>query len=192
MKKIFSIIAASVTAGILIFISVLCFVKKNVYIEYGTPERIYIYYKSTTDTASFDSTNKKFDKLLAEIKNMTKMSLFNRLVHLNTLNTEVYQDLDGKYSKWETTMKQDNLVIELYFGTKLQDSIVYYEKDSKVVSYYYLTYVIPTSGNLNEMAVYFCDTTDSTASVKDKNYQSHKPLIITGYNKNIIKFVESL
>ena len=192
MKKTFSIIAATITAAILVFVAVLCFVKKNVYIEYGTPEKILIYNKSTTTTATLDNTNKEFDEMIKEIKNITKMSLFNRLTHLNTLNTKVYQDLDGKYASWETSMKQDNVVIEMYFGTTMQHSKAYYEGNSKVVSYYYLAYVIPTTGNFNEIAVYFCDTTDSTASIKDKNYKSHKPLIISGFTKNIIQYVNSL
>lgn len=192
MKKIFSIIAVSLMSLILVFVAVLCFVKKNVNIKYGTPETIYVYNKATTPTSTFTASDEEFDKVLKELKNITKMSLFNRLVKLNTLNTKVTQDLDSKYASWETSMKQDNLVIELYFGTRMQDTVVYYNENSKVVSYYYLAYVIPTDGNFNEIAVYFCDTTDSTASVKDKNYQGHKPLIITGFTKNIIQYVNGL
>lgn len=191
MKKIFLIVASCLTVLIITFISVLSFVKKNVYIEYNNPELIYIYNQSSSTTSAFDNSDKEFQEVLTELKNITNMSLFNRLMKLNTLKTEVHQDLDGKYSSWKTDMKKDNIVIELYFGTRMQDTVVYYNGNSKVVSYYYLAYVIPTEGNFNEIAVYYCDTTDSTASVKDKNYQSHKPMIISGYTKHINKLVNS-
>lgn len=192
MKKIFSIISACIVSLILVFMLVLCFVKKNVYISYGTPEKIYVYNKSSTVTHTFDNTNKEFDEILKRLKKMTSISLFNRLIKLKTLQTNVNQDLDGKYETWNTSIEKDNLVIELYFGTNLQDSIVYYNGNSKVVSYYYLAYVIPTDGNLNEMAVYMCDTTSSTSTTKDTNYKNHKPLIITGYTKDIKSFVNGL
>lgn len=192
MKKIFSIISACIVSLILVFMMVLCFVKKNVYISYGTPEKIYVYNKSSTVTHTFDNTNEEFDEILKKLKKMTSISLFNRLIKLKTLQTNVNQDLDGKYETWNTSIEKDNLVIELYFGTNLQDSIVYYNGNSKVVSYYYLAYVIPTDGNLNEMAVYMCDTTSSTSTTKDSNYQNHKPLIITGYTKDIKLFVNGL
>ena len=192
MKKIFSIVAVSLMSLILIFIACLCFIKKNVPIEYGTPETIYIYNKSTSPTSTFTASDKEFEETLSELKNITNMSLFNHLIKLNTLNTTVVQDMESKYAKWETSMKQSSIVVELYFGPKMQHSVVYHNGNSKVVSYYYLSYVIPTDGNFNEIAVYFCDTTDSTSSTKDKNYQGHKPLIISGFTKNIFNFVNSL
>lgn len=193
MKKVFSIISACLAGLVVVFVVCTCLIKTNIPLEYGKPKFITVYNQSTTAIGSteFQSGTDNYNKVLKELKNVTNVSIFNRLVNGGTLTDKPQQDLDNKLSSWSTEMKLKNIVVELTFD-KQQDAVVYYDGNSKVVSYWCLLYVIPLNSDFNEIIIYYSTTNDSTNSAKENSYKECSPIVLNGMSGEFKKFVRNL
>lgn len=193
MKKIFSIISACLAGLIVVFIVCTSLIKTNIPLEYGDPKFITVYNQSTTAIGSteFQSGTDNYKKVLKELNKVTNVSMFNRLVNGGTLTDKPQQDLDNKLSTWSTEMKLKNIVVELTFDQQ-QDAVVYYNGDSKVVSYWCLLYVIPLNTDYNEIIIYYATTNDSTNSAKENSYKECSPIVLEGMSGDFKKFVKNL
>lgn len=193
MKKVFSIISVCLVAVIVAFVSTLCFVKTNNPLVYGTPYYINVYNHSTSSIGnkSFEEDDENFNQILTELKNITNVSIFNRLIGGGNLTKQIEQETDGKYVSYSTDLKQDNIVVELIFN-KSQDAVVYSNGNSRVISYFCILYVIPDTDKLDEILVYHSTTADSTNSAKDKAYAACEPFVLYGNPSSFSKFVKTL
>ena len=191
MKKIFSIVSAVICGLVFSFIITMCFVKKNVGIQNNRPKFVTVFNKSTTATASngYEEGTAEYTETLNQLKGLTNISLFNRLRNGTTLKHRIDQDMVGKYTKWSTALKSNNIVIELTYDRE-QDVVVYNGENTRVISYFCLAYVIPVSNEFEDVLVYYSDTNDSTK--KDTRYAACNPLIVKGMAKKLIKYVNSL
>lgn len=191
MKKIFSIIAASLSGLVLVFITTLGFIKTNVPISYKDPVYIYVFNQSSTATATngYSTSNSEFSEIMKNLKKSSSVSAFTRLVNGTDIKPKIEQDVDGTFTTYSTDIKQDNIVVELVYD-KQQDMVVYVGEDTKVISYYCLTFVIPLTYDFADIVVYYA-TTNSDDS-KTESYQKCEPLVIKGKAKKLIKYVETL
>ncbi len=191
MKKLFTIISACICTLVLTFILVISFVKVNINIDNGKPYQIYVYNKSTVAISSggFEKDDKEYESILKALEKTTSLSIFKRLINKTKLNEKIEIDMGGKISKYSTTMKQSHIVVELIYD-KQQDAVVFYEGNSRVISYYAAMYVIKPNNDFFDIIVYHSSTNDSTK--KDSYYASCNPLIIKGDSSYISKFVYDL
>lgn len=191
MKKVFSIVSAVISSLVVVFLVTMCFVKKNIYIKSNGPVTVMVFNQSTTATVSngYEKGTAEYNDVLKQLENVTNISLFNRLKNGTTLENRIVQDVEGKYTKWSTTLKSNNIVVDLTYD-KEQDVVIYNGENTRVISYFCLAYVIPISNEFSDVLVYYSDTNDSTK--KDTEYAACKPLILKGMAKDFIKFVESL
>ena len=70
MKKIFSIIAASLCGLVVAFIVTLSFVRTNIPISFRDPYQIYVFNQSTTSTVAngYQKKDKEFDEVMKQVK----------------------------------------------------------------------------------------------------------------------------
>lgn len=192
MKRVFIIISAVLMVAIISLLVTLTQVNKNVNIKFDEPEKIYIYNESTNPTKNdgYSKTDEAYTELVNKINNMTNMSLFERLVKLKTLDTQIEQSKDGTYVKWTSELKSKNLVIELDFGPNEQDMIIYENGNSRVISFYCISYVIPKTSEITDIIVYYSGTNDTTK--REEHYAKCESIVLKGYGAEIIKYIKSL
>lgn len=189
VKKIFIVIACVFSVLIGAFLITVNSVKQNVSIAVGSPYSVVVFDHSTTGKElksenTLNNFNKKFEKL-------TNVTVYDKLVNGANLSKRIYQDSDNKFSKWSTDLLNKNLVVEIIYNS-MQDLIVYDGKDTRVVSYYCLSFVIPKTTDFTEIAVYYSLTSNTDGNEKNESYASCTPLILYGDAKELSKFVGSV
>lgn len=192
MKKIFCIISAVFIGVIGVFLITLGCIRQRV-VTFDNPFSINVYYKSTTtvnDGASYYEGDEGYTRIMEELNNSIRNSLLRVMISDGNLkNRPVYGE--DNYSTYDTSMKNDNLVIELIYREENLKNIVCYEGDSsRVISYMCLIFIIPINSSYEEMVVYSSVTNDSTN--KEKGYKDSTPFIVKGNPKKLIKYVESI
>ena len=186
-KKIF-IIIASVIAGLTAsFLITVCSVKSNVGIAVGEPYSIVVFDHATTGKNIKEFVD--INEFTRSMKGLTDVSVFDKLVHSASIDNKIYQDSKGKYAKWSTDLHNKNIVIEFIYN-KMQDLVVYDAGDSRTISYYCISFVVPETENFTEIAVYYSQTSNTDNNEKDDNYRSNTPLILYGNAKQFIKYIK--
>ena len=188
-KKIFIIIACSfifVTSAFLITISN---IKSNVGIAVGSPYTAVVFNHSTTGREIKDeSLMREFN---AEMKKITNVSVYDKLVNGASLSKNINIDSNGKLAKYSSDLLNENIVIEIIYNS-IQDLVVYDGNYTRVISYFCISFVIPTTKNFTEIPVYYSITSNTQDAEKEKSYMENTPLILTGNAKSFEKFVEKL
>jgi len=135
----------------------LCFIKtdtKGEKLNITEPSK-FIYYDSSVVGNEVASGTTKFDRIYTELKNMTNLSIFNRLVSGGKLDESPRAELSSKteagYSS--SQMKTENTCLEVCFNTK-QTQILETDGNRHVIEYYSLLFVVSKSGT-REVAIYF-------------------------------------
>ena len=190
MKKIFSIITAVISGLVAVFLLTTCFIKTNVSIASNKPKFIYVFNQSTTATQTngYTETDKAYNDILKKLNKASSVSVFTRLVNRTKLTTGVKQDLDGKFVKYNTSLKQKNIVVELVYD-KQQDVVVEYGGHTKVVSYFCVAYVIPVTEEFSDVVVYYSTT---NGDGKDEDYKKYNPLTIKAEPGKFIDYINTL
>ena len=189
LKKIFIILACVISALTASFIITVCNVKSNVGIAVGSPYSIVIFNHATTGKElKKEETIAEFQNQMA---NLTNLTVFNKLVHGVGLKNRIYQDSNGKYAKWSTDLLNKNLVVEIIYNS-MQDLIVYDGNDTRVISYYCISYVIPKTDDFTEIAVYYSLTSNKDNNEKDDSYRANTPLILYGDAEELLEFTKTI
>ncbi len=193
MKKIFTIISAVISALVVAFLITISFVKTSVAIESNNPKYVVVFNQSATSTQTNGYTveDKEYKQILDGIKEISNISILNRLVNNTKVFATVDQDLDKTFAKWNTSLKQTNIVVELVYD-KQQDVIVTYNGYTKVVSYFCLSYVIPTTDKFADIVVYYANTNNTQGDAKNKSYAECNPFVIKGLAGEFIELVDKL
>jgi len=193
MKKAFTIISAVISALVVAFLITISFVKTSVAIESNNPKYVVVFNQSTTSTQTngYTAEDKEYSQILDGIKEISNISILNRLINNTKVFATVEQDLDKTFAKWNTSLKQTNIVVELIYD-KQQDAIVTYNGYTKVISYFCISYVIPTTDNFSDVVVYYANTNNTQGDAKNKSYAECSPLMIKGMAGEFIKLVEKL
>ena len=188
-KKIFVIIASCICVLIIAFIVTIKSVKSNVTIAVGSPYSIVVFDHATTGRESKEESF--FGKMSERLNETTTLSVFDKLINGFSLDKKIYQDSDGKYAKWSTDLLNNNLVIEIIYNS-MQDLVVYDGKDSRVVSYYCISFVIPDTKNCTEIAVYYSITQNTSNDEKNKSYRENTPLVLYGNAKELSEIAKTI
>lgn len=191
MKKIFSIVAAVILVFVVVLLSVMAGVKKNIGFDIEKPTWINVYYKSTTTTndgASYEETDEEYNEILEQLKKMTTLSLLNLTLKNGSLNYEIEYDTKF-YATYDSSMKNENLVIELIYQSQ-KELVVYDNESARTIPYMCLQFIIPTDGNFEEIVVY--SSLSNNASSKEDQYKTCTPFILKGQVKKIIKYANTL
>ena len=191
MKKIFISISAVLMVVVIALIISICTIKKNVRIECDRPATIRVYNESTSPIKStgYKSTDAQYDEIYSKVKGMTNISLVNRLLKLKTLDTKVEISKDGTFVKWTPELKSENVVVEFEFDEE-QDTVVYDEGHTRVISYWCLAFVITKTSSFEDIVVYYSTTNSSDA--RDESYAKSEPMLLRGYAGDLIELVEEL
>lgn len=188
-KKIFVIIACVLSVLTASFLITTCTIKSNVGIATGSPYSIVVFNHSTTGIElKKEQTIKDFHTQMNELTNLT---VFEKLLNNATLKKKIYQDSNGKFQKWTNDLLTSNLVVEIIYNSA-QDLVVYDGKDSRVVSYYCLSFVIPQTSDFTEIAVYYSLTSNTEDNEKYDSYASCTPLILYGNAESLYEFAKTV
>ena len=186
-KKIFVIIAISICVLVSSFLITTNTMKSNVSIAVGKPYSVVVFDHTLAGTEIKDES--KISNLDKKLNKTTNVTVFDKLVNGFTLSKKIYQDSKGRYTKWSTDILKNNLVVEIIYNS-MQDLVVYDGKNSRVVSYYCISFVIPDNKNFTEIPVYYSFTQE--ASEKNKSYAECSPLILCGEAEELSEFVKGL
>ena len=188
-KKIFMIIACSFIFVIGTFLITISNIKSNVGIAVGSPYTVVVFNHSTTGREIKDeSLMKEFND---EMKKLTNVSVYDKLVNGVSLSKNINIDSNGKLAKYSSDLLNENIVIEIIYNS-IQDLVVYDGNYTRVISYFCISFVIPTTKNFTEIPVYYSITSNTQDAEKEKSYMENTPLILTGNAKSFEKFVEKL
>ena len=191
MKKIFAIISSVFAVAICILLVTLSFVRKNVTLGIGDPYMIMVYNKSTTALeGGYQKGNEKYNKVLEKLNEVTNLTLFDWLLHENSLNITPSQDLDNQFSQYSTDMKSEYIAVEILFSgdNHQQDTVVTVNGNTKVVSYDCIIMILPTNNNYSDIVVYYSLGSPN----QDEQYKVCQPIILKGRAGSFIKFVSTL
>ena len=188
-KKIFIIIASFICVLVVSFVITITNVRSNVSIAIGKPYSVVVFDHATTGVESKDE--EMFKKIDAQLSGTTNLTVFDKLINGFTLDKKIYQDSKGTYAKWSTDILTKNLVIEIIYNS-MQDLVVYEGDDSRVVSYYCLAFVIPTTTDFTEIPVYYAFTQNTDNNEKSKSYQECTPLVLYGNAEELSEFVKTI
>lgn len=186
-KKIFIIIASVIAGFTASFLITVCSIRSNVGIAIGEAYSIVVFDHSSTGKNIAEVVDK--DEFNRQVSNLTNVTVFDKLIHGASLDNKIYQDSNGKYTKWSTNLHNNNIVIEIIYN-KMQDLIVYDGDDSRVISYYCIAFVIPDTNNFTEIAVYYSLTSNTDNHEKDDSYRSNTPLILYGNANEFLKYIK--
>ena len=191
MKKIFIAVSSLFMVVVVTMLIVLGTVRKNIVFEYDRPSVIRVYNKSTNPIKNdgYTKNDEPYSNIVKKLKEMTNMTLMQRLNKLKTLKANVNIDSAGTYNSWQSQMKKENLVIEIDFEDE-QDLVVYDGGHTRVISYWCLAYVITTYENFDEIVIYYSTTNSSTA--REESYAKCDPIIIKGYTEDIVRYVNTI
>lgn len=191
MKKVFIVLASILMAGVVAIIITINCMKKNVAIEHDAPYTIRVYNKSTNpnNNTGYKAETAEYSIINEKVNNITNMSYYDRLLKFKTLDTKLELSTDGTYVKWTSDLKSKNLVIEFEFEEE-QDLVVYDNGNTRVISYYCISYVINKTNTAADVAVYYSTTRDSTT--REESYAKCDPIILKGYTGDIISYIDSL
>lgn len=185
VKKIFIAIACSITVLISAFLIALNNIKSNVCIAVGNPYSVVVFDHSTTGNEIKDE--KVLEKFYKQMEKLTNVSVYDKLINKASIEKKIFQDSNDKYAKWSTDLLNKNLVIEIIYNS-IQDLVVYDGNNSRVVSYYCISFVIPKTDDFTEIAVYYSLT--SSNDEKNQQYRDNTPLTLYGNAKELIKFID--
>ena len=188
-KKIFVVLASLLCVVVAAFTITIIKVKSNVTIAIGSPYSVVVFDHTTAGVESKDEA--VFSGLSTQMSNATNMSIFDKLIKKVSLEKKIYQDSTDKYAKWSTDILNNNLVIEVIY-TSMQDLVVYEGEYSRVVSYYCLSFVIPTTSEFTEIPVYYSFTQNNNANEKYESYRSCTPLVLYGNPEELAEFVKTI
>ena len=192
MKKIFTIISASIMACVLIFLSIICFVKKNVPMNYNEPAYIYVFKKETVAIKSggFTRADKEYKKIMNSLKASTNLSIFDRLRYIGNLKPVVNLDDNKRYSMWSSEIKKEQFVIELIYTTE-QDIVVTTKGKTRVISYFSIIFTFAPYKGFKNLIVYYSTTNTSDTTTRDENYAQYTPIVLQGYTDELIDIIEN-
>lgn len=187
VKKIFIVIACSITVLISAFLIALNNIKSNVCIAVGSPYSVVVFDHSTTGNEIKDE--KVLEKFYKQMEKLTNVSVYDKLINKASIEKKIFQDSNDKYAKWSTDLLNKNLVIEIIYNS-IQDLVVYDGNNSRVVSYYCISFVVPKTDDFTEIAVYYSLTSNSEGNEKNESYATCTPLTLYGNAKELIKFID--
>ena len=187
VKRIFIVIACSITVLISAFLITLNNIKSNVCIAVGSPYSVVVFDHSTTGSEIKDE--KVLEKFYKQMEKLTNVSVYDKPVNSATIEKKIFQDSNDRYAKWSTDSLNKNVVIEIIYNS-IQDLVVYDGKNSRVVSYYCISFVIPKTDGFTEIAVYYSLTSNSDGNEKNESYAACTPLTLYGNAKELIKFID--
>jgi hypothetical protein len=176
-RELFSLMLSMFSAGeTMDFITVLGRARSEHIFDSDEQAKLYL-----TQLVQIVPTTKNVDeyaKIIDKVSNITNLSYYQRLTNLKTLETKLEVSDADTYIKWSSDIKSKYLVIEFEF-TEEQDTIVYEGGNTRVISYYCLSYVITKTKGFTDVLVYY-STTNSSSS-RDESYAKCQPLILKGF-----------
>lgn len=188
-KKIFVIISACIMVFVSAFLITICSIKSNVGIAVGSPYTAVIFNYSTAGTEI--KGEEKLASLENEMDKLTNLSLYRKMINGATLDKRIYIDTDGKFANYTSDLLNNNLVVEFIYNT-MQDLVVYEGDDTRVVSYYCISFVIPKTKGFTEIAVYYSLTSNTDGNEKNESYASNTPLILYGNAEKLLTFANKI
>ena len=189
LKKIFIVIACVISALTASFVITVCNVKSNVGIAVGSPYSIVVFDHATTGKEI--KNEETINKFHQQMNKITDVTVFEKLINGVTIKNRIYQDSEKRFASWSTDLFNKNMVIEIIYNS-MQDLIVYEGNDTRVVSYYCISFVIPDTSDFTEIAVYYSLTSNANNNEKNDSYRSNTPLILYGDASEFAEFVKSV
>ena len=107
-----------------------------------------------------------------------------------SLDENIKQDNEQTYLRWDNQFRQENIVVELYYDEQ-QDVVVYCGDDTRVISYWCISYVIPTTDEFTDVIVYYSTLNESATAITE-SYAECDPLILYGEADNFKGLLQQL
>ena len=186
--KRFSIISAIIVGLVLVATIVLSCVKIDNPLQIATADKITVYSQTSAGVDfSMKDTPAKYKRLVKEIENMTKLTIFDCMLKDYDLKREPSQDVDKKYPTFDKSKTTtEKYCVELVFDEE-QEMKVVVDQDTKVIKFTALIFALSSENGGQELALYY-----STTSVNEdyKTYTT-QPILIKAKTNKILEYIKS-
>ena len=182
--KKFGLIALIMSVIMVVSTLCLCGFKKGEPLTVNAPNEFIVYNHKISGTKVSETNNSEnFEKLKNAFTNMTKLSIFKRLISGGNMNEQPSQDFYGDYSYFVNVWKQDNVCLEIKFETK-QHQLVSINGNKKVLEFSSLMIVLKPETKIT--AIYI-NTHDGTP-----DYSNKHPLLVRADLTELYKICEKI
>lgn len=182
--KKFGLIALIMSVVMVVSTLCLCGFKKGEPLTVDAPNEFIVYNHKISGTKVSEANNSEnFEKLKSAFANMTKLSIFKRLITGGKMNEQPSQDFYGDYSYFVNDWKQDNVCLEIKFETK-QHQLVSIDGNKKVLEFSSLMIVLKPE---TKIAAIYINTHDGTP-----NYSNKHPLLVRADLTELYKICEKI
>ena len=125
--KRFSIISAIIVGLVLVATIVLSCVKIDNPLQIATADKITVYSQTSAGVDfSMKDTPAKYKRLVKEVENMTKLTIFDCMLKDYDLKREPSQDVDKKYPTFDKSKTTtEKYCVELVFDEEQEMKVVY-------------------------------------------------------------------
>ena len=182
MKR-FAIVVSVVVAMIIGILCATACTTVEYQLKYKNANAFKLYKTETTVGTEISKTNNNFEKVESLINQLLTSSVSERVLNNIDLDTKIEQDLSGNSDNYSTTLLRENYAISIDY-TELQEQIVYYQGDSKVLQHYGYMIILGKTKGYTQVKIYY-RTNSSTTS-----YQNN-PMIVYGNTTKLINYIEN-
>ena len=186
--KRFSIISAIIVGLVLVATIVLSCVKIDNPLQIATAEKITVYSQTSAGVDfSMKDTPAKYKRLVKEIENMTKLTIFDCMLKDYDLKREPSQDVDKKYPTFDKSKTTtEKYCVELVFDEE-QEMKVVVDQDTKVIKFTALIFALSSENGGQELALYY----STTGVNEDYKTYTTQPILIKAKTNKLLEYIKS-
>ena len=186
--KRFSIISAIIVGLVLVATIVLSCVKIDNPLQIATADIITVYSQTSAGVDfSMKDTPAKYKRLVKEVENMTKLTIFDCMLKDYDLKREPSQDVDKKYPTFDKSKTTtEKYCVELVFDEE-QEMKVVVDQDTKVIKFTALIFALSSENSGQELALYY----STTGVNEDYKTYTTQPILIKAKTNKILEYIKS-
>ena len=186
--KRFSIISAIIVGLVLVATIVLSCVKIDNPLQIATADKITVYSQTSAGVDfSMKDTPAKYKRLVKEVENMTKLTIFDCMLKDYDLKREPSQDVDKKYPTFDKSKTTtEKYCVELVFDEE-QEMKVVVDQDTKVIKFTALIFALSSENGGQELALYY----STTGVNEDYKTYTTQPILIKAKTNKILEYIKS-
>ena len=186
--KRFSIISAIIVGLVLVATIVLSCVKIDNPLQIATADKITVYSQTSAGVDfSMKDTPAKYKRLVKEVENMTKLTIFDCMLKDYDLKREPSQDVDKKYPTFDKSKTTtEKYCVELVFDEE-QEMKVVVDQDTKVIKFTALIFALSSENSGQELALYY----STTGVNEDYKTYTTQPILIKAKTNKILEYIKS-
>ena len=136
------------------------------------PEKINIYKSDISISKTYTSEDSKYDKLVSEFSNMTKISILKQILNNKFISEYPVVNVDAE--PWSEYYKLNGIYIEFVYKN-LQNIVVYEDGNTRKISIKSIIFRLNNESNFSNVNIYYKSNDNfSSSSINNEQYSPLK------------------